>query len=186
MLEIVLASCKFRTSLFPFHVRTTRHAFGLCACASFPSSNTLTAYSCTSSTSAHIARLARIFFVTPNMRVFLLRRHLKKYRQTMTASRGKGRPVRERGELAHGRADEECIICLELDPTPIQSGCACRSDSGLAHIDCRMSSAAALQRRDRGTKSVVGSARSANSRSQGRCERGSRRHGGRGFMNRRR
>ncbi len=26
-----------------------------------------------------------------------------------------------------------CIICLDSDPPPIQSGCACRSDGGLAH-----------------------------------------------------
>ena len=29
-----------------------------------------------------------------------------------------------------------CIVCLDSDPPPIQSGCACRSDSGLAHLDC--------------------------------------------------
>jgi hypothetical protein len=34
-----------------------------------------------------------------------------------------------------GRA---CIICLEPDPQPIQSGCACRGDAGLAHIECRI------------------------------------------------
>ena len=25
-----------------------------------------------------------------------------------------------------------CIVCLDSDPPPIQSGCACRSDTGLA------------------------------------------------------
>jgi tetratricopeptide (TPR) repeat protein len=34
-----------------------------------------------------------------------------------------------------------CIICLEEDPPPIQSGCACRGDAGLAHIACRISAA---------------------------------------------
>jgi hypothetical protein len=34
-----------------------------------------------------------------------------------------------------GRA---CIICLESDPPPIQSGCACRGDAGLAHVECRI------------------------------------------------
>jgi hypothetical protein len=34
-----------------------------------------------------------------------------------------------------GRA---CIICLEPDPPPIQSGCACRGDAGLAHVECRI------------------------------------------------
>jgi hypothetical protein len=31
-----------------------------------------------------------------------------------------------------------CTICLESDPEPIQSGCACRGDAGLAHVDCRV------------------------------------------------
>lgn len=30
-----------------------------------------------------------------------------------------------------------CIICLDTDPTPIQSSCACRGDAGLAHVKCR-------------------------------------------------
>jgi hypothetical protein len=29
-----------------------------------------------------------------------------------------------------------CFICYESDPSPIQSGCACRDDGGLAHVDC--------------------------------------------------
>ena len=32
--------------------------------------------------------------------------------------------------------DGACIICLDTSPPPIQMGCACRGDSGLAHIDC--------------------------------------------------
>jgi hypothetical protein len=39
-----------------------------------------------------------------------------------------------------------CIICLESEPPPIQSGCACRSDAGLAHAACRVQLAAS--RRD--------------------------------------
>ena len=35
-----------------------------------------------------------------------------------------------------------CIICLDMSPPPIQSGCACRGDSGLAHIACRVQAAA--------------------------------------------
>jgi hypothetical protein len=31
-----------------------------------------------------------------------------------------------------------CIICFEPDPQPIQSGCACRGDAGLAHVECRI------------------------------------------------
>jgi hypothetical protein len=35
-----------------------------------------------------------------------------------------------------------CIICLDTSPPPIQSGCACRGDSGLAHIACLVRAAA--------------------------------------------
>jgi hypothetical protein len=35
-----------------------------------------------------------------------------------------------------------CIICLCDDPSPIQSGCACRGDAGLAHVECRTQDAA--------------------------------------------
>jgi hypothetical protein len=36
-----------------------------------------------------------------------------------------------------------CIICLSNgDPLPIQSGCACRGDAGLAHVECRAEAAA--------------------------------------------
>ncbi len=38
-----------------------------------------------------------------------------------------------------------CIICLETSPPPIQSGCACRGDSGLAHIACLVQAAASQQ-----------------------------------------
>ena len=38
-----------------------------------------------------------------------------------------------------------CIICLDTSPPPIQSGCACRGDSGLAHIACRVRAAASQQ-----------------------------------------
>ena len=40
-----------------------------------------------------------------------------------------------------------CIICLDSDPPPIQSGCACRSDSGLAHLDCLIEKAVSQQAR---------------------------------------
>jgi hypothetical protein len=44
----------------------------------------------------------------------------------------------------HERA---CIICLDSDPPPIQSGCACRrrSDTGLAHVGCLIEKAVAQQ-----------------------------------------
>jgi pentatricopeptide repeat protein len=35
-----------------------------------------------------------------------------------------------------------CIICFGDDPSPIQSGCACRGDAGLAHVECRTQDAA--------------------------------------------
>ena len=38
-----------------------------------------------------------------------------------------------------------CIICLDTSPPPIQSGCACRQDSGLAHIACLVRAAASQQ-----------------------------------------
>ena len=38
-----------------------------------------------------------------------------------------------------------CIVCLDSDPPPIQSGCACRSDTGLAHVGCLAEKAVAQQ-----------------------------------------
>jgi hypothetical protein len=43
--------------------------------------------------------------------------------------------MRGAGSVAGGA----CIICLGNDPQPVQLGCACRGDSGLAHIACRVS-----------------------------------------------
>ena len=43
-----------------------------------------------------------------------------------------------------------CIICLESDPAPVQMGCACRSDAGLAHVTC-MVEKARWQHAQRGT-----------------------------------
>jgi hypothetical protein len=41
-----------------------------------------------------------------------------------------------------------CIFCLDSDPPPIQSGCACRSNTGLAHVGCLIEKAVAqLQHR---------------------------------------
>ena len=39
------------------------------------------------------------------------------------------------------KADDTCIICLNEDPPPIQSGCACRGNAGLAHVACRAEAA---------------------------------------------
>ena len=44
-----------------------------------------------------------------------------------------------------------CIICLDSDPPPIQSGCGCRSDGGLAHVECLVEKAVS-QQPHRGTK----------------------------------
>ncbi len=41
--------------------------------------------------------------------------------------------------------DYACIVCLDYDPPPIQSGCACRSDTGLAHVGCLIEKAVAQQ-----------------------------------------
>jgi hypothetical protein len=38
-----------------------------------------------------------------------------------------------------------CIVCLDSDPPPIQSGCAWRSDTGLAHVGCLVEKAVAQQ-----------------------------------------
>ena len=38
-----------------------------------------------------------------------------------------------------------CIICWDHDPPPIQSGCACRSDTGLAHATCLIEKAVSQQ-----------------------------------------
>jgi hypothetical protein len=46
---------------------------------------------------------------------------------------------------------EACIICLDTSPPPIQSGCACRGDSGLAHIAC-LARAAVSQQAHRGSE----------------------------------
>jgi hypothetical protein len=42
-------------------------------------------------------------------------------------------------------AEHVCIICYDSVPPPIQSGCACRSDSGLAHVDCLIAKAVSQQ-----------------------------------------
>lgn len=36
-----------------------------------------------------------------------------------------------------------CIICLDGSPPPIQLGCGCRGDAGLAHPDCQVAAARA-------------------------------------------
>ena len=47
--------------------------------------------------------------------------------------------------------DAMCFICFDADasPAPIQSGCACRGEAGLAHVGCRVQAAEA-QAPDRG------------------------------------
>jgi hypothetical protein len=43
----------------------------------------------------------------------------------------------------------ECVICLSADPPPVQSGCACRGDAGLAHGACLIEKARAQYARRR-------------------------------------
>jgi hypothetical protein len=55
------------------------------------------------------------------------------------ASASRSTPTSAGAGVSEGGA---CIICLESDPPPIQSGCACRGDAGLAHVECRAEEAA--------------------------------------------
>ena len=50
--------------------------------------------------------------------------------------------VTPRVAKSEGACDGACIICLDTDPRPMQSGCACRGDAGLAHANCRAEAAA--------------------------------------------
>ena len=45
--------------------------------------------------------------------------------------------------------DAMCFICFDADasPAPIQSGCACRGEAGLAHVGCRVQAAEAAHQR---------------------------------------
>jgi hypothetical protein len=68
--------------------------------------------------------------------------------QKILASGNSGSPVDAAPVLSMPSSAETeciCIICLESGPPPIQSGCACRSDSGLAHLDCLIEKAVAQQ-----------------------------------------
>ena len=47
-------------------------------------------------------------------------------------------------------AEAVCVICFDASPLPMQSGCACRGDGGLAHVGCRVQ-AAASQAAQRGS-----------------------------------
>jgi hypothetical protein len=40
-------------------------------------------------------------------------------------------------------ANVACFVCLESEPAPTRTGCACRGDSGLAHVECLALAAAA-------------------------------------------
>ena len=61
------------------------------------------------------------------------------------AERGEGEEERGAKRARAGAfADEDagcCVICLDSSPPPIQSGCACRGDAGLAHVACRVKAA---------------------------------------------
>jgi hypothetical protein len=53
------------------------------------------------------------------------------------ATKSRATPVAAAGGSDAGA----CVICLDPNPPPIQSGCACRGDAGLAHVECRISAA---------------------------------------------
>ena len=46
-------------------------------------------------------------------------------------------------DVSQGK-DGVCFICLDMSPSLIQSGCACRGATGLAHLGCRVRAAEAL------------------------------------------
>jgi hypothetical protein len=57
------------------------------------------------------------------------------------ASAAGGTPTQRGRGTAKGAS--VCTICLDAgDPPPIQSGCGCRGDAGLAHVGCRAEAAA--------------------------------------------
>ena len=56
-----------------------------------------------------------------------------------------GLPGRPPARTAMATDAGACIICLDTSPPPIQSGCACRGDGGLAHVDCLVELAASQQ-----------------------------------------
>jgi tetratricopeptide (TPR) repeat protein len=72
------------------------------------------------------------------------------YARGLIAPTAEGRSATTTSRPAHvttasasdGGACGACIICLDSEPPPIQSGCACRGDAGLAHIECRAEAAA--------------------------------------------
>jgi tetratricopeptide (TPR) repeat protein len=55
----------------------------------------------------------------------------------MSVRRNAHRAARRRSRFGFGAHDGACVICLEEDPPPIQSGCSCRGEQGLAHPSCR-------------------------------------------------
>ena len=59
-------------------------------------------------------------------------------------------PMEPGDVAAHGQrpaagAEGVCVICFDAHPPPIQSGCACRADGGLAHVSCHIAKAVAQQ-----------------------------------------
>ena len=70
----------------------------------------------------------------------------------MKAERERGGPLDPR-ELVKPPPGMECTICLSRSgpPYPIQKGCACRDDVGLAHVGCLQEMAAKMES-DKGWK----------------------------------
>jgi hypothetical protein len=48
-------------------------------------------------------------------------------------------------QTLHTTEEGACTICLDTGPPPIQKGCACRGDAGLAHVDCLVHAAVSQQ-----------------------------------------
>jgi hypothetical protein len=63
-------------------------------------------------------------------------------RGTPTAEKQNAVPPATLRSTVGGSDVGACTICLDSEPPPIQSGCACRGDAGLAHVECRAEAAA--------------------------------------------
>lgn len=59
------------------------------------------------------------------------------------------RSTQEAGFAARGGHGGTCTICLDSEPKPMQRGCACRGDAGLAHLHCLIRAAAHEQKSTR-------------------------------------
>lgn len=79
---------------------------------------------------------------------------MKKQRNTLEMQTAKHEPtIAEQEDLLMACSKERsCFICFEGGPPLMQSGCACRGEAGLVHLDCRIKAAEALVRQRNHTK----------------------------------